>query len=72
MLNMSNLIGQLMGSKNQMGMLMGLLNPQQQQMISSLQGQPNEKQAEAIAKLCNEKGISKQQLAQIINQLKGN
>ena len=72
MISIPNLMGQLLGSNNQMGMLMSLLNPQQQKLISQLRGQPDEKQAEAIAKLCNEKGISKQQLAQIIKQIRGN
>ena len=52
-------------------MLMGTLNPQQKQMLNNFQNQPNEKQAEAIARMCNEKGISKDQLAQIVSQLKG-
>lgn len=41
-------------------------------MVNQLQGQSSEKQAEAIAKLCNEKGISKEQLALIIRQVRGN
>ena len=50
---------------------MGLLNPQQKQAVSQFQNQPNNKQAEEIARICNEKGISKQDLANIINQLRG-
>ena len=52
-----------------MSMLMGMLNPNQKQMISAFQGKTNQEQAEQIAKMCNEKGISKEQLQQIINTL---
>lgn len=49
---------------------MGILNPQQKQMVSQLQNQPSDKQAEAIANYCNQNGISKDQLAQIISMLR--
>ena len=70
-MNIQNLLGQVMKSTNPLQMLMGTLNPQQKQMLNNFQNQPNEKQAEAIARMCNEKGISKDQLAQIVSQLKG-
>ena len=54
-----------------MSLLTGMLNPNQKQMLNNFKAQPNEKQAETIARMCNEKGISKDQLAQIISQLKG-
>ena len=54
-----------------MQMMMSMLNPNQKQMVNNFQKQPSEKQAEQIAKMCNEKGISKQDLANIINQLRG-
>ena len=47
-------------------MLSNLLNPQQQQIFSNLMGKSGNEQAAAIAKMCNEKGITKEQLAQII------
>ena len=49
---------------------MGMLSPQQKQMVNNLQNQPNEKQAEAIANYCNQNGISKEQLASIIGMIK--
>lgn len=54
-----------------MSMLMGMLNPNQKTLVNNFRNQTSEKQAEAIAKMCNEKGITKDQLASIINQLKG-
>ena len=70
-MNAQNLLSQMMMSKNPMQMIMGLLSPQQKQTVSQFQSQPSEKQAEAIAKMCNEKGITKEQLASIISQLRG-
>lgn len=40
-------------------------------MTNQFQNQSNDKQAEIIAKICNEKGIDKNQLSQIINQING-
>ena len=53
-----------------MQMAMGLLNPQQKQILNSLNGLSQEQQAQRIADLCNERGISKEQLASMINGLK--
>ena len=53
-----------------MSMLMGMLNPNQKQLLSNFQNQNGEKQAEEIARICNQKGISKSDLAQIINSLR--
>lgn len=47
-----------------------MLNPQQKQAVGQFQNQTNEKQAEEIARICNQKGITKQDLANIINQLR--
>ena len=48
-----------------------MLNPNQKTLVNHFQNQPSEKQAAEIARICNEKGISKNDLANIINQLKG-
>ena len=48
-------------------MMMGMLNPSQKQMVNQFQNKTAQEQAEAIAKLCNEKGISKEQYIQMIN-----
>ena len=70
-MNIMNLIGQVTRASNPMSMLMGMLNPNQKQLLSNFQNQNSEKQAEEIAKICNQRGISKSDLAQIINSLKG-
>ena len=53
-----------------MQMMMSMLNPSQKQLVNQFQNQPNEKQAEAIARMCNEKGISKEELSNIINSFR--
>lgn len=67
---MMNLLGQVANANNPMSMLMGMLNPDQKQLVNNFQNQPSEKQAEEIAKICNQKGISKTELAQIVNTLR--
>lgn len=49
---------------------MGLLNPSQKQQVNQMQGLSKEQQAEQIAKMCNEKGITKEQLQSIIGNFK--
>ena len=63
MFNLQSLMSQMMMSSQPQQALLNLLNPQQLQLFNQFQGQPNDKQAEAIAKMCNEKGISREQLA---------
>ena len=48
---------------------MSTLNPQKKQLISQFQNQTNAQQAQILADKCNELGITKQQLAQILNVL---
>ncbi len=50
-------------------MLSSLLNPQQQQIFSNITAKSGNEQAAAIAKMCNEKGITKEQLAQIVGMI---
>ena len=50
---------------------MGILTGNQKQAVNQFQNKNKEQQAEEIAKVCNEKGISKEQLQGIINMLKG-
>ena len=50
---------------------MGMLTPQQKQLANNFQNQSNDKQAEKIAQLANEKGLTKQDLANLINMLNG-
>ena len=69
-MNLQNLMSQLKMSTNPMAMMMGLLNPSQKQQVNQIQGLNKEQQAEKIAEVCNEKGITKEQLQSIINNFK--
>ena len=69
MINIQNLISQLMMSNQPQQMLSSLLNPQQQQIFSNLKNKSGDEQAAAIAQMCNEKGITKEHLAQIIGMI---
>ena len=51
-------------------MLMGMLNPNQKQQASQFQNRTAQEQAEEIARVCNEKGISKEQLQSIMGMLR--
>ena len=46
---------------------MGMLTGNQQQSVNQFQSKSKEQQAEEVARICNEKGISKEQLQSIIN-----
>jgi hypothetical protein len=48
-----------------------MLNPNQKQVVNQFQNKTTQEQAEAIAKICNEKGISKEDFQNIINMLNG-
>ena len=50
--------------------MMSMLNPNQKQIASQFQNKSKEQQAEEIARVCNEKGITKEQLTEIINRFK--
>ena len=47
-----------------------MLTPNQKQLTNQFKNKSKEQQAEEIAKLCNEKGITKEQLQNIINGFK--
>ena len=51
-------------------MMMSMLNPNQKQAVNLFQGKTSQQQAEEIAKMCNEKGITKEQLQSIIGVLR--
>jgi hypothetical protein len=44
-----------------------MLNPSQKQVANNFQNKSEQEQAEEIAKICNEKGITKEQFQQIVN-----
>ena len=48
-------------------MMMSLLNPNQKQLVNNFQGKNVQEQAEEIAKICNEKGIGKEEFQKIVN-----
>ena len=62
-MNIQNLLGQMANSSNPMSMLMGMLNPSQKAIANNFQNQTSEKQAEAIAKMCNEKRNNKRTIS---------
>ena len=51
--------------------LLNLLSPQQKSIFNNINGQSEEKQAEEIAKMCNKKGITKDQLASMLEMMRG-
>lgn len=65
-MNLQTLLAQMGNASNPMAMLTSLLTPNQKQTISQFQNKPNDEQAQEIAKICNEKNITKEQLQQII------
>ena len=65
-MNLQNLLMQLGNASNPMQMMMGMLNPNQKQIVNVFQGKNSQQQAEEIAKKCNEMGITKEQLQEII------
>ena len=69
-MNIQNLLSQLGSATNPLQMMMGMLTGNQKQSVSLFQNKSNQEQAEEIAKMCNEKGISKEQLQSIINTFK--
>lgn len=69
-MDIKNLLAQMNNASNPMNMLMNMLNPNQQQAFTMFKGKTIQEQAEEIAKVCNEKGISKEQLEAIISQFK--
>lgn len=66
-MNLQNLVSQLGNATNPMSLMMSMLNPNQQQLAQQFQNKSNQEQAEEVAKLCNEKGITKEQLQSFLN-----
>lgn len=53
-----------------MALMMSMLNPNQKQQTDQFKNKSRQEQAEEIAKICNEKGIDKEQFQKIINMFK--
>ena len=69
-MNLQNLMAQLMNAQNPAQMIMGLMQPNSKDLLNSFTSLSNEAQAQKIADICNQKGITKEQLTAIYNQLK--
>ena len=69
-MNLQNLLSQMGNSSNPMALMMSMLNPSQKQLTNQFQNKSREQQAEEVARICNEKGISKEQLQSIISSFK--
>ena len=66
-MNIQNLMAQMMNSSNPLQLAMSMLNPNQKNLANQFQNKNTQEQAEEIARVCNEKGITKDQLQEIIN-----
>ena len=53
-----------------MQMMMGMLTGNQKQQVNNFKNKNDVEQAEQIARMCNEKGITKEQFRDIVNMLK--
>ena len=70
-MNLQSILTQIGKSTNPMQMMMNLLNTSQKEQANQFQTKSKQEQAQMIADLCNQKGISKDDLSKIINGLKG-
>lgn len=50
-------------------MLMGMLNPNQKQLLNQFQNKNGTDKAQQIADYCNQNGITKEKLQEIINMI---
>ena len=54
-----------------MSMLMNILTPNQQNQVNSFKSLSSNEQAEKIAQIANEKGLTKEDLQRIVNMFNG-
>ena len=69
-MDIKNLMSQLGSATNPMAMMMGMLSPNQRQIASQFRNKTSQEQAEMIANKCNELGISKEQLEEMMKMFK--
>ena len=50
-------------------MMMNMLNPSQKQLANQFQDKSTQEQAEEIARVWNEKGLTKEQFEKLVNML---
>lgn len=60
----------MINNMSPMQMLMTMMNPGQRQTINRFQSKSADAQAQDIANFCNQNGISKEKLSQLINMFK--
>ena len=68
-MNIQNLLAQMGNASNPMAMLTGMLKPNQRQQVSQFQNKSETDKAQAIADYCNQNGITKDKLQEIVNML---
>ena len=68
-MNLQNLLSQLGNATNPMQMMMGMLNPNQKELLNTFQAKNNNEKAQQIAEYCNKNNISKEQLQSIVNMI---
>ena len=71
-MNIQNLMNQLGSATNPMALLMSMLNPNQKQLTDQFKNKSKEEQCQQIAEYCNQNGISKEKLEEIIKMLNKN
>ena len=69
-MNLQNLLSQLGSATNPMTMLMSMLNPNQKQIVNQFQKKTDSEKAQQIADFCNQNGIDKAKLQEIMAMMK--
>ena len=69
-MNLQTIANQLQGATNPLQMMMSVLNPNQKQMLEMFKTKPSQQQAEEIARKCNELGMSKADLEELVQLFK--
>lgn len=69
-MNLQNLMSQLGKSTNPMSMMMSMLNQNQKQLVNQFQNKTSQEQAQQIADFCNNNGIDKAKLQEIMSMLR--
>ena len=68
-MNIQNLMSQLGNATNPMALMLSMLNPNQKQLANQFQNKSKQEQCQQIADYCNQNGIDKNKLQEIINML---
>ena len=68
-MNIQNLINQLGLATNPAQMMMNMLSPSQKQVANQFQNKTTQEQAEEIARVWNEKGLTKEQFEKLVKMI---